>query len=192
MKRVCLVLLLVVAGVGNIFADEIRYPESQKSFIGNVLAAKAGYKSGQNAVAQGNERIHRKHNLDSYKNKKAENWIGTIYQMSTVSDGSKAWLRVQIDLYIILTTSKSERADEGIQSLIPWRTDVYDKLLALKTGDWIMFSGRFFPSKEDGVQEISLTMHGSMTDPEFLFKFIDIKKINKDNIKVDSIFSNRF
>lgn len=192
MKRVCLVLFLVVAGVGHVSADEIRYPESQKSFIGDVLTARSGYKAGQNAVVQGNERIHRKHNLGVYKNKKFENWIGSIYQMSTISDGSKAWLRVQIDPYITLTTSKTEWSDEGFHSLIPWRTDIYDKLLALRPDDWIIFSGQFFPSKEDGILEISLTMYGSMTDPEFLFKFTDLKKINKDDIKIDSIFSNRF
>ena len=192
MRRVYLGLLLVVVGIGSVCADEVRYPASQKSFIGDVLAARSGYKAGGNEVAQGAERVHRKHNLDVYKNKKVENWIGTVYQMDTISDGSKAWLRVQIENHIMLTTLKSELTDAGINSLISWRTDLHRELLSLKTGDWIVFSGRFFPSKEDGIMEISFTMHGSMTDPEFLFKFSDIKKINKNDIKLDSIFGNKF
>ena len=192
MRRVYLGLLMVVIGIGSVCADEVRYPASQKSFIGDVLAARSGYKAGQNEVVQGAERVHRKHNLGVYKDKKAENWIGTVYQMDTISDGSKAWLRVQIENHIMLTTLKSEWTDTGINSLIPWRTDLHRELLSLKTGDWVIFSGKFFPSKEDGIMEISLTMHGSMTDPEFLFKFSDIKKINKDNIKLDSIFGNKF
>jgi len=51
------------------------------------------------------------------------------------------------------------------------------KVVSLSRDQHILFSGSFFPSDADCVQETSLTQEGSMTDPEFLFHFTDVSAI---------------
>ncbi|MNF12751.1 hypothetical protein D3C80_2143530 [compost metagenome] len=61
-------------------------------------------------------------------------------------------------------------------TLIDKGTPLYSALLTMSVGDAVTVSGGFLPSEEDGVKETSLTIRGSMSDPEFLFRFNDISK----------------
>jgi hypothetical protein len=46
--------------------------------------------------------------------------------------------------------------------------------LNLQNGQTVRFSGQFFRDDTDCIRETSLTMSGSMREPEFLFRFSDI------------------
>lgn len=184
------VAILIVAGV-DACAGEARYPPNQKSFIGDVLSARGEYVNAKNQVVQGHVRVHRQKSLSVYSSQTIENWIGCVYQMSTLSDGSRACIRVQIDPHIMVSTANNDWDSASSSTLIPYQSDLYRELLSFGKEEWVVFSGRFVPSSADGIRELSLTMHGSMTDPEFLFKFTNIKRINRDDIKPDSIFGAR-
>jgi hypothetical protein len=55
------------------------------------------------------------------------------------------------------------------------------KVSALKKGQAVRFSGKFFRSKdEDGaecLEESSLTLEGKLSKPEFIFRFTDVNPI---------------
>jgi hypothetical protein len=62
----------------------------------------------------------------------------------------------------------NDLSDIGNDRLVLPGTPLYEALLNLKEGDKIRFSGRFKGSSVDWVEEKSLGLEGSMSDPEFL------------------------
>jgi hypothetical protein len=59
-------------------------------------------------------------------------------------------------------------------TLIPHGSALYDQVAKLAVGTTVIFSGIFGPGDRDYLEEMSMTEEGSMTDPEFLFKFTNI------------------
>jgi hypothetical protein len=47
--------------------------------------------------------------------------------------------------------------------------------MQMRRGDQVRFSGDFIRNDTDCVKETSLTLAGSMTDPDFLFRFGDVE-----------------
>jgi hypothetical protein len=45
----------------------------------------------------------------------------------------------------------------------------------MTAGEAIVFSGFFLPDEEDCIKERSLTQQGSMTEPEFGFRFTRVR-----------------
>jgi TonB family protein len=64
----------------------------------------------------------------------------------------------------------------GVGSLIPHGSELYSRVSSLSVGDLVLFSGMFGEDHKDYVSEPSMTERGSMTDPELLFRFSDIRK----------------
>ena len=54
---------------------------------------------------------------------------------------------------------------------------MYHDLLKLKVGETVRFSGTFFAGDTDCFQEQSMTLGGSITDPEFLFRFSRVEPV---------------
>jgi hypothetical protein len=48
----------------------------------------------------------------------------------------------------------------------------------MKEGDEVVFSGTFFASDVDCVEEHSMGLQGSMSEPEFIFRFTSVKPMN--------------
>ena len=78
-------------------------------------------------------------------------------------------MRIAPNIY--LKTWNNAVSDFGSNTLIEKSDPLYGRLLTSSVGDNIEFSGTFFSSGKDGVEETSLTIAGSLEEPEFLFKF---------------------
>jgi hypothetical protein len=59
--------------------------------------------------------------------------------------------------------------------LLDPESDVFKAASMLNKGQRVRFSGSFFRNRIDCVKEKSLTLSGSMDDPEYLFRFAEIK-----------------
>jgi hypothetical protein len=102
-----------------------------------------------------------------------EDWSGQVTSLKTNSEG-KAALAVALPCDVVLKTSVSAIGDAGRNTLIPQGSPLYTKLAALRNGQRVRVAGTFFSTDQDGYFELSLTEKGSMTEPEFLVRFLDV------------------
>ena len=59
-------------------------------------------------------------------------------------------------------------------TIIEKYTNVYKTIKSLNKGDAISFGGDFLKSDTDYFEESSMTIQGSMTSPEYKFKFSSV------------------
>lgn len=100
-------------------------------------------------------------------------WRGKITKLETNSEG-KAILTVRLSENTSIGTWNNALSDIMDGTLIEKGTPLYMTMLTMSVGDNVSVSGIFLPSNEDGIKETSLTLRGSMSEPDFLFKFSDI------------------
>jgi hypothetical protein len=74
-------------------------------------------------------------------------------------------------------TWNNSLSDIADRTLIEPNSPVFNAMGVLRNGDWVRFSGRLIPDSTDCVREPSLTIRGTMTSPEFIFRFDDIRRI---------------
>jgi len=106
--------------------------------------------------------------------RRAEDWVGRITNLTTNTDGFGV-VEVAIGTDIRVKTWNNNFSDNFHRTLLKPGSAVFKKLAALKEGNRIKFSGRFFPSDIDCIHEASLTLHGSMRDPEFIMRFAEVR-----------------
>ena len=87
-------------------------------------------------------------------------------------------MSIKISPNIHIKTWNNSLSDIMDNTLIEKNSPVYKSLFNLVAGQDVKFSGNFFISQEDYIKETSLTIDGSMNDPEFLFKFKEIKAVS--------------
>ena len=155
-----------------------RQPQDQVQFIDAVSEYARGFSNAKNELQQSVLRDQRKlviaNLLDGYS---ITSWVGTINILETNTDGN-AILSVRISPDIEVKTWNNALSDINSNTLIEKELPIYNSLFELSSGQQIEFSGDFFPSKADYIEETSMTIDGSMRNPEFLFKFKSIKPIN--------------
>jgi hypothetical protein len=101
------------------------------------------------------------------------NWLGTVETLSSNSDGLGV-LSIQIAEGISIKTWNNAISDIEDKTLIDPESAVFKLAVTLKIGQRVTFGGQFFPSPTDCIREGSLTQKGSLTKPEFIFRFSDI------------------
>ena len=155
-------------------SSAIQIPSEETKFIDIVTKHTESFESAKNELQESAFRDLRKSELSkNFKRRKFEKWQGTIDDLQTNTDG-KAILEVKISNGIIIKTWNNALSDIAVHTMIDKNTPVYAALLNMKKGDKIVFSGSFLPSDEDHFEEASLTIQGSMKNPEFLFLFSSI------------------
>jgi hypothetical protein len=146
-------------------------PPIEKSFIDIIDSAKEQYSQGTTDIQKGATRPSRAKQICAAFDGQAADWVGTITQLTTNGDGYGV-LKIEIANGIDVSTSNNSFSDIGDHTLIAPDSLIYQTLLGLKPQTKVRFSGNFFKnSNSDCVREHSLTMNGSMTDPDFLFRF---------------------
>ena len=149
-------------------------PPSETAFIATVKNARQQYNAGANEMAKGATRPGRKAALcNLLTGVEATNWVGKIARLSTNNDG-RGVLAISIADDIQVKTWNNALSDIGDHTLIDPNSDLYRRAVNLQNGQVIRFTGRFFRNDTDCVHETSLSMSGSMREPEFLFQFSDI------------------
>ncbi|MDL2260013.1 hypothetical protein LJB99_03995 [Deltaproteobacteria bacterium OttesenSCG-928-K17] len=153
-------------------------PEDQQRFVETVVSFKKDFRDAKNELQQSSARTKRRQGLaDLGLGMSVNDWVGTIRNLETTSEGNAA-VSIAIGSDIEIQTWNNEISDIGAGTLISQDTALYDALAQLSRGQKVKFSGSFLRSDEDYYEETSLTIDGSMTQPEFLFKFSDVAKID--------------
>ena len=152
-------------------------PQDQLRFIDAVSKYIHEFKNAKNELQQSALRDQRKRAIaNALYGYSAISWVGIINDLETNTEG-RAILSVRISPDIEINTWNNTLSDINSNTLIEKGTILYSSLLDLTVGQRIEFSGSFFPSEEDYIEETSLTIDGSMKNPEFLFKFESVKSL---------------
>jgi peptidoglycan hydrolase-like protein with peptidoglycan-binding domain/uncharacterized protein YecT (DUF1311 family) len=146
-------------------------PNDEAYVVQIVNEAISQYKSGQNDMQKGASRPTRARAICAVlPNVRANNWIGTVNKLSTNGEG-KGVLYLQIAPNIYVMTWNNALSDISDETLIDPQTNLFRTVSQLHEGQKVRFSGRFPASDTDCIKESSLTLGGSITEPNFIIKF---------------------
>jgi hypothetical protein len=155
----------------------VSLPASQQGFVDIVEASRRAYNAAANDMAKGSTRPTRARGLcDSLSGTAVNNWIGTITTLSTNSDGDGV-LAVSIAKDITFKTWNNSFSDMSDNTILNHTSSIYRKASALSVGQKVRFSGNLIRAQTDCFKESSISMSGSMLDPEFIFRFGSIDPI---------------
>jgi hypothetical protein len=133
------------------------------------------YNKAANDMAKGAARVERKRlicaALPSFE---VRNWDGKVYSLSSNGDG-KGVIELLIGPDVYVKTWNNALSDIGDRTLIEPASPAFRSAVVLKEGGMVRFSGTFLRSDTDCIKEPKVTMGGSMTEPEFIFRFSDIR-----------------
>ncbi|MCX7135575.1 MAG: hypothetical protein NTW47_02670 [Proteobacteria bacterium] len=152
------------------------YDERQQQFLLAIEKARRTYTAATNDLLKGAARVQRKNDICAVlKTRSLTGWIGKLTTLSSNSNG-KGVISVSIGENVALGTFNNAFSDLSSNTLLEPGSSVYQNAIQLTPGDQVVFSGAFFLDDADCTKEKSLTMRGSIMEPEFLFQFTSIKK----------------
>jgi hypothetical protein len=152
-------------------------PADQAKFVAAIAASQHAYREAKTEMAQGGTRAERRAALCAVlKGPAVQNWIGTVADATSANDG-RGVLEVKIADKVAVKTTNNSLSDTFDHTLIEPGSAVFKSAVELKKGDTVQFSGVFFQDDKDCVKETSISLRGSMTEPEFLFRFTVLKKL---------------
>jgi hypothetical protein len=152
-------------------------PETEKLLIAAVEKARAAYSAGANEMAQGAARPARaKEICTAIKNPQVSGWVGEVETLSSNSDGLGV-LAIRIAKDVLIKTWNNAISDAANKTLIDPESSVFKKAVVLRKGQRIEFAGQLIRDDTDCFREGSLTLKGSLTQPEFIFRFSDLVAI---------------
>jgi hypothetical protein len=157
-------------------ASEPEIPTEEKEFIRAVQDARTAFHQAANELAQGGTRSERKSAIcRSLTGLSVSGWVGRIHKLGSNGDG-KGVLEISLADDVRAETWNNDLSDISDNTLIDPTSSLFHTLSQMKEGDEVVFSGSFLPSDLDCVREPSVTLEGSMTDPEFVFRFARVEK----------------
>ncbi|WP_156527666.1 hypothetical protein [Bradyrhizobium stylosanthis] len=159
---------------------QIPIPDEQARFIAAIDSGRAAYKAGANEMAKGAARPQRAQLLcnGSSQLQRVQNWIGKVATLSSNGDG-KGVLSIMIGNNVHVKTWNNFLSDTGAGTLIEPSSPLFRRASSLSVGQVVAFSGSFIPDRTDCVRESSMTLDGSIREPEFIFRFSDVTAVNK-------------
>ena len=155
-------------------AAEPEFPAMETALIAAAEHSTVAYANGANDMAKGGTRPNRARAIcAALTNLTVRDWTGQVDELTSNGDG-KGVLSVRIAPTVTLKTWNNSLSDIQDHTLIEPGTRLFDAAVALKVHQRVRFSGNFIRSTTDCVREGSMTLEGSMTAPEFMFRFSDI------------------
>lgn len=150
-------------------------PLSQQHFVKAVLDARTAYNRAENELAQGAQRIDRQQAICAVNNGYTDGeWIGFVDTLSSNGDGLGI-VRIKVAPFTTVGTWNNSFSDIGQHTLLRADEQPFVAAKTLKEGDKVVFTGRFFESEVDCIEESSATLDGSMTQPNFIVKFNNLR-----------------
>src|SRR5216683_1277922 len=150
-------------------------PADEISFIAVVNSAIREYGSAKGDLAQGSVRPSRKNAISqNLRGIYIKDWVGKVSKLTTNNEG-KGVVHIKISDDMSLGTWNNSLSDIGDHTLIEPDSNLYQTLKVLQIGQTVRFTGGFFRDNTDCIRETSLSVSGSMQEPEFLFRFSDIQ-----------------
>lgn len=153
-------------------------PEQQSRFLDVVATFSRNFASAANELQQSVMRDDRREAIRNALGGRRDvvGWIGTIKRLQTNSEGH-AILTVRLSPEADILTTNNAFNDLFEGTLIDKGTPLFNALMNMAVGDTVAVSGTFLPSDDDWVSESSITIRGSMTRPEFRFRFQEVTKL---------------
>jgi RNA polymerase subunit RPABC4/transcription elongation factor Spt4 len=164
----------------------IQMPADEATLIAAVLLARDQYNAGANDMAKGAARPARAKTLCALGetgarfapqlgfNSSVKDWVGKVVTLTTNNDG-KGVLGLEIADDVQLKTWNNDVSDAFDQTLIEPTSALFPVAVGLHADQHVKFSGSLFrKSSSDCFEESSVTLVGSMTQPEFIFRFTSI------------------
>lgn len=157
-------------------------PPQEAAFVSMVRSFVPNYSQADTEIRKTNVRFGRKDAMAKLFSSPGgllfEDWIGTVKSITTESDGEAA-LSLTLPGYedCTIATWNNSFSDSSAHTMISRSDHLYNSLMDLKSGDLVSVSGTFLPSdnQADYVKESSLTEEGSMTSPDFIVRFTEIR-----------------
>jgi len=166
-----------LSSVSKTETTQIQIPDDQQLFLDTVTSFTKNFREAKNELSQSTARFKRKEAIARLNlNSTISDWVGTIKNMKTTS-GDKAILTVDIGHGIELHTWNNAISDIMDDTLIEPDSPLYQTLANMSKNQKVIFSGNFMLSERDFYNESSLTIDGSMTNPEYVFKFMTIDSV---------------
>jgi len=156
------------------FADQ--YPLSQLKLVVASFNGQVNFNEATNKLAKGATRPARKRELCNLLGG-YNAWIGQVSKLDSNNEG-KGVLGVMIANDVFLRTHNNAFSDMRAKTLLEPGTAIFEKAITLKRGDIVQFNGYTARDKTDCIDEQSITLKGSMQEPNYTFKFVDITKLN--------------
>jgi hypothetical protein len=153
-------------------------PGDQASLIAAVETARQQYASGANEMAQGAARPARAQAIcKALHSRSVDGWIGRVTELSTNGEG-KGVLSIKIGPDVSVKTWNNSLSDIGDNTLIEPSSPLFSAATQLRVGQLVTFGGTLFENKMDCVRESSLTLAGSIREPEFIFRFRSVSAVD--------------
>ena len=111
-------------------------------------------------------------------NFRVNNWVGTINDIDSNSDG-KGVLSIKLAKDIFVQTWNNSFSDTvaNANTLLEPNSPIFNAAAQMAKGDRVKFSGNLVPEKTHCLNEQSVTLKGKVSEPEFTFKFSNIQII---------------
>ena len=150
-------------------------PENQVAFYSMLSNFHTEYVMASNDLQRSSIRTKRQKEIErQLGERRVENWVAEVVSMRTNSDRN-AIITLKVDHDFVGLEKPGGFSVIIRNSSFPVKHDspVYEKMSRLQVGGRFTFSGQFIACKEDYIKEDSLTEFGSMSEPEFDFRFDD-------------------
>ena len=158
-------------------APKISMPGDERAFLVAVAKGRDAFNAGRNEMEKGSARPLRARAIcDAISPGRVDDWIGKVANQSTNGDG-KGVLTIEIGSKIFVKTWNNAVSDFRNQTLLDPNSPIYKQALSLTRGQRVQFSGDLFANSTDCVHESSMTLQGSLTAPEFIFRFSDLRPL---------------
>ena len=156
-------------------AQNIQISPEQQNFVKIVESYYDSYKQAPNELKKSALRADRKTALQgALGNVTVQDWVGTLRNMGTNSDG-KASIIIQLaGSKIEVKTWNNAVSDIADKTLIETGSELYNTLSNLSKGSTVRFTGTFKLGENDYIREASVTEAGSMTSPAFIMSFTNV------------------
>lgn len=159
--------------------DTYQIPSEQKEFLNIVKKAQNSATGASNDMQRGGYLSTRSKELCGLLrpiNFKVNNWVGTINDIDSNSDG-KGVLSIKLAKDIFVQTWNNSFSDTlaNANSLLEPNSPIFNAAAQMAKGDRVKFSGNLVPEKTHCINEQSVTLKGKVSEPEFTFKFSNIQ-----------------
>ena len=178
-------LLIVIVMISSCKSEyKSPYPADQDLFLNEVRSYANQYTGNENGAFRTKLRMKRATwiKTQAQLKKGVTGWVGEVKDVSTSSVDNAISLSLNFSGYPIeIKTWSNFLSDNlsGEKTMIELNSALGQKIVSLRIGQKVKFSGKFLTDNgENGIEEMSITESGSMTEPEFTFIFSDIAPIN--------------
>lgn len=161
-------------------AELLSIPVLRAGFVQAVVAGQQAYRATRDEFRQGATRPARKQAICALpiaRTMSAQDWVGQVSTRSTNGEG-KGVLGIKLGDDLEIKTWNNSLSDIGDNTFVEPGSPLFEAIGAAQKGDWVRVSGRLIRSNTDCMRETSMSLSGSMTEPDFLFRFERMERIN--------------